>query len=53
MGRGVEDGCMRQWLAFAAVVLVLVVGGLFWWHQNHRSHGCKTETPTSDVVICY
>jgi len=40
---------VRQWLAFVAVVLVLAVGGLFWWHQNHPSQECKT---TGDVVLC-
>jgi len=40
---------MRQWLVFVAVVLVLVVGGLLWWHQNHPSHACTTSF---DIVIC-
>jgi len=40
---------LAQWLGFAVVVLILVVGGLFWWHQNHPSHGCTTSV---DVVTC-
>ena len=43
---------VKQWLMFTAVVLILVIGGLMWWHLNHPSHECKTETPTSDVVVC-